>query len=86
MEQTSNSRGRDIQLKFTQDSQNPTHNHFDAIVLYAKSSLVCDQDQEDLGRHSPTTEQMTTSVWGNWLDRRFWHVQAVGFQYKDRDL
>ena len=41
------------------DPQKQTHKHYDAILQFAPSGQVCDQDKGDLGRHSPTREQMT---------------------------
>ena len=33
IEQTTDARGREVHLKFTQDPHNPTKNHYDAILL-----------------------------------------------------
>ena len=91
IEQTSNSGGRDVHFKFIQDPKNPTHNCYYAIFLYAKSSWVCDHNEDDLGRHIPTREQITTPHEYEILD---WteHFNTPTIQkpvdchYKDSDL
>ena len=34
-------------------------NHYDVILQFAKSCQVCDQDEDDLERDSPTSKKMT---------------------------
>ena len=74
-----------------QDCQNTIHRHYDAILLYAKSGQVCDQDKDDLGRHSFTREQMTEQndyeVIGSKEDSDITTRQEiVDFQHKGSDL
>ena len=65
IEQTSDNKGRDVHLKFTHDPQNLTHNHYAAILLHPKSSLLsfsgkeqaCDKGEDDVGQHSLTTNR-----------------------------
>ena len=54
LEQTTDTRGRDVHLKFIWDSHNPTKNHYCAILLFDKSGH---QDKDNLESPSPTSLQ-----------------------------
>ena len=53
MEQSTNRRCRVVHLKFTQDPKSPSSNHYDAILLFAKSGQVCDENKDDLDTVPP---------------------------------
>ena len=58
IEQTTDIRGREVHLKFTQDPQNPSHNYYNAIFQFDNSGWVFDKDKHDIDRPSPTRQQM----------------------------
>ena len=41
IEQTIETRGREVHLKFTPDPCNPTNNHYNTILLYDKLAQLC---------------------------------------------
>ena len=51
IEQTTDVKGREVKLKVTQDPQNPTYNHYDAVFLFDKSGHLLNKD-----RPSPTRQ------------------------------
>ena len=57
LKQTTNTTGREVHLKFTQNSHNPANNHYDAILLFDKHAEICQQDEDNFEMPSPTSLQ-----------------------------
>ena len=53
LEQTTDIRGREVHLKFIWDPNNPTNNHYDAILLFDKPGQVCHQDKDNFVSPKP---------------------------------
>ena len=57
IEQTTDTRGREVHLKFMCDLHNPTTNHYDAILLFDKPADLCQQDEDNFEGPNPTSLQ-----------------------------
>ena len=62
IEQTTDTRGRDIYMKFIWDPHNPTEIHFDGNLLLHKPGKVFDHDEHNFESPSPTSLQLIMQI------------------------